>query len=258
MVSVGSKNIEDPGRVAYNPFASMVHDFSTISGRVSGISKFMHLAAERFFVGGDRFPQSYSKALDLIKSTGTTRDGISIAAVAKHLGLGTSRDPAAAFRIAVHGAFVVNATVSAGNLAVMLLQYSKTPDGWKFRKEIEEEAVRILERIDEMNIPAAGFNLMAYNIIKGNPVKANWLVSLTESMSQGMTSAAHTVGRLTSSTLLGLRSCSQSWSLMARLVRRNLWYQTIHETVSCFVPSSCFSSTKKGPSQIFQIQISWI
>lgn len=200
---------------------------------VRGDTRMAFPTAQRLFLGADRFQQSYEQGVKfLLQAVEANSEGEALAmlAVAAKLGLGgLPKNPQLATRLALLASVLVGDAKHI--LANELLEASDSPQCQDEIADIlaDQAAMLIQESVEKEKGAAAAMNGVAIDLIKDTPVKVKHLMLLSEMIGRGDPVATHMLSKIVSNNVLGAKSCSQSWSLMARSVRRHLWYEaSIH------------------------------
>eukprot|EP01054_Gregarina_sp_Poly1_P000945 Gregarina_sp_Poly_1__944@NODE_1228_length_4718_cov_193_100624_g836_i0_p1_GENE_NODE_1228_length_4718_cov_193_100624_g836_i0NODE_1228_length_4718_cov_193_100624_g836_i0_p1_ORF_typecomplete_len616_score69_79Sel1/PF08238_12/1_3e04Sel1/PF08238_12/0_00074Sel1/PF08238_12/6_NODE_1228_length_4718_cov_193_100624_g836_i022074054 len=219
------------GKVPHDPAALSWNHLSDMASDLAGTHDYnlMQAAAHRYLMGGERFPQNYKFARQLLEqvslNTGKA-ESLAMLSVMYYLGLGVEADKTTALRLLHLAAHNLKSSSAHSHLAVGIMDFLGSPSG-RLVVESGHDAIKDLLGIAlEKESPMAAFNLVAYELLSNAPIKVKWLLTLSAAVARGSPVATHTLARLTSNDLIGIQTCSQAWSLMARVIRDDLWSST--------------------------------
>lgn len=190
--------------------------------------------------GGDRFPQSYKKAVELWEvsaSRARSSEAIAMLGFAAVNGLGIEKDDILGRRLLHVAAHGQDNPLAAAYLGEQLVSFGGTPTGRVINHKVAHEARSLLGRASDRGVPVASQELIAWDLLMGDSIKMKWLMTLSGALSRGLPVATHMAAKLTANEYMGFRTCPQAWSLMAKLVRRDLWYSAVVTSVSYGLPA---------------------
>eukprot|EP01053_Blabericola_migrator_P005481 Blabericola_migrator_1__5480@NODE_279_length_10478_cov_145_234656_g167_i1_p3_GENE_NODE_279_length_10478_cov_145_234656_g167_i1NODE_279_length_10478_cov_145_234656_g167_i1_p3_ORF_typecomplete_len438_score46_84Sel1/PF08238_12/3_9e02Sel1/PF08238_12/0_0015Sel1/PF08238_12/5_5e03TPR_19/PF14559_6/0_076TPR_19/PF14559_6/1_1e04ANAPC3/PF12895_7/0_22_NODE_279_length_10478_cov_145_234656_g167_i174048717 len=231
----------DPAELSWNNLAYMATDLVGTKDY-----SLIQAAAHRYLMGGERFPQDYQlarKLLERVALEAGNPEALTMLGTIYYLGLGVPRDKETALRMLAIAAFNLKSYNAHNHLGVGILKFlEEDGPGKLLAEEGYEEGLELLKLAMEKEIPLAAYNMVAYELLTNTPVRVRWLLSLSAAVSRGSPVAAHTLAKLTSNELMGIQTCSQAWSLMARSVRDDLWSTTAIKAVSRFILATSVST----------------